>query len=145
MRRCRDLLLALLLLVPLGLPAGARPTSAAPHAEIKVERWTQTSLADWETGASDGLLISNNAGGELRLASNQASGQLEAQPHSVGFPFSAITVTLDANLPDFTTLTLEIRTSADGAIWNEWRVLGAEALGQPVLLDSPVSWLQYRL
>ncbi|WP_322510797.1 hypothetical protein, partial [Chloroflexus sp.] len=57
------LLIALAGILAATWPVAARPSSLA----AQVSSWRLSSVQDWQAGAIDGLLVVNNAGGELRL------------------------------------------------------------------------------
>ena len=70
---------ALLRFIPV-LLAGAWLLVRAPllaaqtSVDVQIGNVTFSKLADWQRGTLDGLLISNNADGELRLADTAKSG-----------------------------------------------------------------------
>ncbi|GIV95992.1 MAG: N-acetylmuramoyl-L-alanine amidase [Herpetosiphonaceae bacterium] len=145
MRRFRFLLLVLLaLLISQLLLPGSRNTQAAP-AEIKSERWVQTSVEEWRAGASEGLLISNNDGGEIRLDQGARHGVLLGPPYQASFSFTALTVAWIADIPARTSVTIEVRTSADGETWSDWQELAGGRLATPIAIENGAQWAQYRL
>jgi hypothetical protein len=106
----------------------------------QVAEWTITSARDWQRGVVSGLIISNNAGGELRLEADQAQGSFISQPFSTTFTLNAAGAFWRADLSQGTDISLELRGRAtppppdsndaendaesDGA-WGPWQRLEA--------------------
>ena len=113
-------------LLSVALPARAQQ---APQAQV--DSWTLSDVAQWEAGSSSGLLITNNAGGEVRLAEDQIAGAFLSLPFATTFPFNAAGAVWNAEQIAGTSLRLELRTRAtppptegnpdDG--WGAWQSL----------------------
>lgn len=142
------------LLVGLMLALGAA-TLPAPSVlarqqgpQARVGAWTLSDVADWEAGASSGVLVTNNAGGELRLADGQSSGSFVSQPFKADFPLNAAGAIWSAELVPGTQLRLELRarpSPLEGdpeAGWGAWQPLEAgdarsEATGSAGAFATP--------
>jgi hypothetical protein len=117
-----------LLLVALAMVAGAgvfvRAPSLAAQTSVPVQigEVSLSKVADWERGALDGLLISNNADGELRLADARSSGTFISDVFEADFSFNAVGAVWRANVPPGTSMSLEVRGAATtgevgAAVW----------------------------
>jgi hypothetical protein len=100
--------------------------------EVEIDEWVLTSVRDWERGIVNGLLISNNAGGELRLEEDALQGGFLSEPIATDFAINAAGAVWRAELPEGTSLTLELRGRSDepGEIsddtgWGPWFPLEA--------------------
>jgi hypothetical protein len=98
---------------------------------VQVGEWELDTVDDWEEGIVNGLLISNNAGGELRLDSGQDQGIFISEPFSTPFTINAVGAYWRAQFPTGTNMVLEVRgrsseppediTSDTG--WGAWHPL----------------------
>jgi len=155
-------LAALLLLAALlaaGLPAGGAAQARQQGPAARVAAWELSAVDDWRAGASGGLLVTNNAGGELRLADGATAGSFLSAPFKTSFPANAAGATWVAELLPGTDLTLELRGRAtppaegDDAGWSPWLPLvagdarsdqGALATADVVGLPAGSEYLQLR-
>lgn len=124
------LLVGLLLAPGAALPAApAQAQQQGPQARIGA--WTLSEVTDWEAGGGSGLLVTNNNGGELRLAEGQSSGSFTSQPFKADFAVNAAGAVWEAELVPGTDLRLELRarsTPPEGdpeAGWGPWQPLVA--------------------
>ncbi len=148
---------AVLALMPLVHPLRAQ--QAAPGAQFG--RWELADVADWRAGNVADLLITNNAGGELRLAEAVAQGVFLSAPFETDFAPNAVGAVWRAEVIVGTELTLEVRARADApsldadAGWGPWLALesadarsqaddGAFATADVVALPADTSYLQLR-
>lgn len=92
---------------PSGIPTLAHQQRQGP--EVLMRQQELTSVDDWEAGVSSGLLISNNSGGELRLAAGKTEGSYLSQPFSTTFAINAAGSFWRADFPAGTGLVLELR------------------------------------
>lgn len=124
-------LLAALLM---GVPAIAQTPSPPDEPARQVDAWSLDTVRDWEAGSLSGILVTNNSGGEVRLATDQVEGVYVSQPLAASFPFNAVGAVWRAELPPDTTLLLDVRGRAslpppeeaftnDG--WSAWFVLNS--------------------
>ncbi len=112
-------------------PLAQEEEPARPQGDFG--EWQLDTVENWSQGFIEGLLITNNDGGELRLDAEQAAGVFVSEPFAAQFPFNAVGAIWRAEIPESTQLTLEVRGRAgfppdgggsdDG--WSEWRTLEA--------------------
>jgi hypothetical protein len=113
--------------------AAAPPDPAQPGNRI--EQCQFDGVVDWQTGSIDGLLITNNAGGELRLAGDSLSGSFISAPFIAPFPVNAIGAIWRVESQQGAEVTFQIRGSPlapNPALpnegWSEWRpLIGGDA------------------
>lgn len=93
------------------LPAIRSLAAPAPQQgpQVQIDEWELTSVRDWQKGVVNNLLISNNAGGELRLDAEQSQGGFVSNPFSTTFTLHAVGAVWRAELPPGTELRLEVR------------------------------------
>lgn len=158
--------LVLGLTLALGAAALPAPPAAAQRQgpQARVGAWTLSEVADWEAGGGSGVLVTNNAGGELRLADGQTAGAFISAPFRAEFALNAAGAVWDAELVEGTSLTLELRarsTPPEGdpeAGWGAWLPLasgdarsaargseGAFATPDVVALPPTSQYLQLRV
>lgn len=164
MRRTAALWLLLALAIALG--AAAPPAAAQQQGpQARIGAWTLSEVADWRAGDSSGLLVTNNAGGELRLAEGATSGSFISQPFEADFPLNAAGAVWRAQLVAGTDVRLELRArTTDPADaddpeegWGPWHPLvagdarseaddsdGAYATPDVVALPPGTRYLQLR-
>ncbi|MEI7645124.1 MAG: peptidoglycan recognition family protein [Chloroflexales bacterium] len=122
---------ALALVLVAVLLSATLPARAQQPPQAQVDSWQISDVAQWEAGASSGLLITNNAGGELRLAEDQVAGAFLSRPFAAKFPFNTAGAVWDAEQITGTRMALELRARAtppptegnpdDG--WGAWQPL----------------------
>src|SRR5215212_6422161 len=103
------LLIILVILAGVGLSVRAPSLAAQTAAQVQIGKVALSKVGDWQRGTLDGLLISNNADGELRLADTSKSGMFTSDVVRTDFSFNAIGAVWKAVVPLSTTLTLEVR------------------------------------
>lgn len=133
MSRRAALPLTLAIALVVALLTAALPAQAQQAPQAKVDSWKLSEIADWEAGVSSGLLITNNAGGELRLAEDQVAGAFLSAPFATAFPFNAAGAVWHADLIAGTSVKLELRARAtppptggnpdEG--WGDWQALSS--------------------
>ncbi|NNJ10316.1 N-acetylmuramoyl-L-alanine amidase [Chloroflexales bacterium ZM16-3] len=154
---------ALALVLVAALLSVAAPVRAQQPPQARAESWQISDVTDWEAGASSGLLITNNAGGELRLAEDQVSGAFLSAPFATAFPFNAAGAVWHADLILGTGVRLELRARAtppstegnpdDG--WGAWQPMesgdarsqaddGALATADVLAFPADSAYLQLR-
>ncbi|GAB4430879.1 MAG: peptidoglycan recognition family protein [Chloroflexi bacterium OHK40] len=123
-------LLTIALLCALTLPAvPAVAQQQGPQARIGAI--TLTTVDDWRAGSDSGMLVTNNEGGELRLADGQSFGSFVSPALKTDFPANAAGAIWSAEVVTGTTLLLELRgrTSDPGGDpengWGPWLPLTA--------------------
>ena len=142
----------LLCVVSLGWHATRLFAQQPTGSGLPTARWEQSTVNDWNNGTLDGLVVTNNADGELRLDRDSQQGTYTSALFEVPFVFTAATVEWDVETPPQTTLRMEVRTSPNGTEWRDWQsvapdglvIAGPDLLG-PISTESDSRWLQYRI
>ncbi len=137
--------LLLLAWVVLAAHAHAAPAAAAVPPP-RTQTW-QHVAADWATGTFGGTYVVDVA---LRLLPGHAEGSYVAAPFEATDSFTALLVEWRAHVEHRHTIAIDLRTSADGLIWNEWQTLVPfgqrdQTASQLVTWGTPRRWLQYRV
>ncbi len=132
MRQRRAHLSVLTLILAAFLVLGTLPTYAQEEATLKVETWEVSTVADWEAGSVTGLLVTNNAGGELRLEEEQREGEFISAPFSTDFAFNTVGAVWHAEVLTGTQVELALRArtipedSSDTETgWSDWQPLAS--------------------
>lgn len=146
-------------------PFAAAPSQARQQGpQARTGKLTLSSVADWEAGSASGILVTNNAGGELRLADGQTFGSFVSPALKASFPINAAGAQWRADVLDGTQLLLEARARAtppDGdpeSGWGPWQPLvagdarsaasgsaGAFATPDVLALPADTQYLQLRV
>lgn len=153
----RPLLLALLFV----LIISTAPASAQQQgSRARIGSWTLSSVEDWEAGSYNGILVTNNAGGELRLADGANFGSFISPAFKTDFAANAAGASWSAEMISDTTLLLELRarsTPPGGdpeSGWSPWLPLTAgdarDSDGNPatpdvIALPANTQYLQLRV
>lgn len=135
----RRMLLSMILVVATVVTVYAAP-------DVRVESWRHTA-DDWHSGTFVETTVED---GVLRLLSGHSRGWYIAAPIESTDPFNAFIATWHAEVDHRQTLTIEVRTSADGQSWGEWQTLLPAAQQQQfvsnLLIAGPnQQWFQYRV
>lgn len=137
--------------------------------EVQKDSWHLDTVIDWQQGFLDQVLITNNSGGELRLDAKQTEGRFISQPFSTTFALNAVGAFWRAQVPDQTSLLLEVRgrstPPAQGlesydqaeqeAGWSTWQPMiaaesrskaddGAFAIPSVLAFSPDTTFLQFR-
>src|SRR5215212_6556121 len=154
----RALLLFILgILVAVGVVVRAPSLAAQTSVQVQIGKVALSKVADWQRGTLDGLLVSNNADGELRLADASTSGTFTSAAIRTDFSFNAVGAVWKAIVPLSTTLQLEVRggpTTTDVAA-AAWQPLpagdarsqsddGALAIESVRVFPAATTFLQFR-
>ncbi len=149
MRRLLLLVLAAAVLVP--HPA---TSVAAPATTVQIRAIVLTSVSDWSRGARrDGLQVTGNADGELRLADGAARvrgddgavvGIFESEVFTDTAAIDAVGAVWRAAVPPGTELRVALRTGADATTLGAYRTFGAgdarpEADPQALAAEAPLA------
>lgn len=118
------LLIALAAMLAATYPVAARPSSLA----AQVSSWRLSSVRDWQAGVITGLLVTNNAGGELRLDAEAVEGSFISAPFETAFATNAAGAVWRGELVEGTDLRLELRARATPPAsgdegWGPWQPL----------------------
>ncbi|GEM_PF-485576 len=129
------LLLVIVAVLLLPTPLTARPLTQSRRPELELGKWVHTSVVDWQSGEVSGLLITNNAGGELRLDDTQSEGNFISAPFEAPFVTNAVGAVWRADIAEGTDITLDLRArsrpadvpegDAIEAEWGPWQPLTA--------------------
>ncbi len=137
------------------------PVAAQPGGlPAQVSSWRLSSVRDWEAGELDGLLVANNAGGELRLAAEASEGRFVSAPFETAFAVNAAGAVWRAEQVEGTTVQLELRARSTppdtgDEDWGPWLPLvaadepptadpDAQATAAPLALPATTRYLQLR-
>lgn len=99
--------------------------AAQPALPRQIGQKTFSTVVEWQSGARDGLLISNNDNGELRLAENRAQGSFSTGALKADFPFNAAGAVWRADAPAGTKLALELRAGPAADQLGDWQPIAA--------------------
>jgi hypothetical protein len=97
------------LLLSLTVTGAAAQANRQQTAQTQMAEWQLSTVADWEAGQIEDLLITNNVDGELRLAEGETSGSFISAPFETEFPFNAAGLVWMAEVPEDTLLRLDLR------------------------------------
>ena len=115
------LLVFFLFLGLVALLPGAEPQRTSAQAPgVRSQDWTHTTAADFETGETVGVAVTNLAGGELCLAHGATTGVYTSAVITPSFPFNAIAPHWRAVVPDSSVLRVEMRVSTASNGWSPW-------------------------
>ncbi|MGB9722617.1 MAG: DUF5719 family protein [Chloroflexia bacterium] len=126
-RRClwlSPVLLAFWLALMPGLEG--RAGAAGP---VRVERWVETTVADFGRGSLEGVEVSAVGDGELRLAGGQGRGTYTSAEQEMPFPCPAASLLYLGRVPASAALSFELRGQDASGQWSPW-----------VLLPPPGPW-----
>ena len=106
---------------------------------------TFATATDWQSGTLDGLAVVPETGA-LALASGRQQGNYTSPTLSPGALFVAYGLLWQRRTPGSSTISLQARTSADGAHWGSWRTLDGEDYvpGTRDLQSSPLAFGEAR-
>lgn len=147
--------LFILQMVPQQRYAVVRRTAASGES---MEEWLQTTVADFQAGQMECVVVEASEDGELALAQERdgeacRTGVFTSQRLGASVLFNVVGMAWIVDKPMGTTFEAEVRTSSDGETWSDWMEVVADEDG-PVsespthsnLLEvSPSRYLQYRV
>jgi hypothetical protein len=113
------LLTVLLGLIAL-LPSAWSQGTYAQAPDVRTQDWTQTTTVDFAGGEMSGLVISDLAGGELRLAPDATTGIYTSIVGAAAFVFNTVAPHWRAAVPDSTALWVELRVHTTDGGWSPW-------------------------
>ena len=161
------LVLALAMLAASGALQRVPSLAAQSSVPVQIGKLTMSKVAEWRaspcgaqpawaTDTCNGLLVSNNADGELRLAEGAKQAVYTSAISSTAFLYNAVGATWQADVPQGTSLTLEVRggTSPKEEDLTPWQPLvagdaqsqddGAAALESTRPFPGGMAVLQFR-
>jgi len=119
------LLIVLVAVAGIGSTAYAPRLAAQPALPKPIGQKRFSTVVEWQSGAHDGLLISNNDDGELRLAENRTQGSFSSGTITADNPFNAVGAVWRADMPAGTRLALELRAGPAADQLGDWQPLVA--------------------
>lgn len=119
------LVIALATVGALGHPTAVPQLAAQTGVPVKVGQARFNTVVDWQGGIRDGLLVSNNEDGELRLDEGRTHGVFTAGLTKADFAFNAVGAVWHAAVPSGTRLTFELRGGETPENLGDWQVLSA--------------------
>lgn len=144
---CVAVALASALVQPFGL-------RAQTGAQAKIGTALRTTVEDWQNGSLDGMIVSNNADGELRLAEDVTKGTYTSDTITSDTAFNAVGAQWNASTPSGTRLLLELRGGATPNEWGPWQSFtatdaqsadsGALAMEYTRAVPTDTLYLQFR-
>ncbi len=124
--------------------------SGAPSETLRANL-TFATAADWATGQPDGLAIAAETTTRLILAQGRQEGLYTSAALTPGATFVGYGVFWQADAPGTSAVTIEARSSMDGAVWGAWRALegeayvaGADSLWSSPLILGEARYVQFR-
>ncbi len=136
-------------------PTVVRRTAASGAT---TEEWVQTSVADFQTGSTDCVVLETMEDGEIVLAQGEdgelcSTGVFTSEVHESPVLFNVVGMAWGVDKPMGTSCQAEIRASSDGHTWSEWMIVPAdedgptseELIHSNLLEVSPSRYLQYRI
>jgi hypothetical protein len=140
------------------VPAATAQSNTTTQCQAPIECHVFNTVTEWQTGLPEGLIVSNNEGGEVRLADRQSQGTYTTGYIASQNPIAAVAAVWSADVPAGTSLALEFRAGAtqDDARTAPWRALAAAdarsqtdapafALKSPVPVISGTLFVQLRV
>jgi len=133
-------------------PATPTPTPVpTPDGAVLAESIVHSTTADWAEGSFSGVSLVLVGDGALALASGHAEGVYTSAMLVSPLPFVGLGVVWHGSRPNGSAISLEVRTSADGVNWGEWRPVGeseddqrSAPLASDLLFGQGIA-LQYRV
>ncbi len=117
-RRCLwlgPILLALYLALTSAL--GNRAGAAGP---VRLERWVETTVADFGRGSLGGTVALAIGDGELRLAEGQKQGTYTSAEQEMPFPCQAVAFLYLGRVPAGSAIAFELRGQNASGQWSPW-------------------------
>jgi len=124
----------------------------ATAANVRGGEWVQTTVADFQAGTLEGIQVTCEDDGELRLAAGRTTGVFTSAVGLANFPFNAVGAHWAAEVPPGASLTVALRASPDGTAWSPWQEVVEVQQGEDgrfyggnLLFVQEGRYLQYRL
>ncbi len=108
---------SIFLALGLALGLGSRAEAAGP---VRLERWTETTVADFGRGTRDGTAVLAVGDGELRLAEGQDQGTYTSTEQEMPFPCQAVGLLYLGRIPAGASLSFELRGRDASGRWSPW-------------------------
>ena len=125
---------------------------SAQEAVTRGGDWVQTTAADFESGVGQGIQVTREDDGELRLTEGETTGVFTSTVGAAAFPFNAVGAHWSADVPLDTQLAVAVRVSSDGVAWSLWyNMIEVEQgqdgrfYGENLIMTEGGRYLQYRL
>jgi hypothetical protein len=112
------LIVATILFLALSVESTNLPV--AQEATTRGSDWVQTTAADFEAGTGQGVQVTREGDGELRLAVGETTGVFTSTVGTAAFPFNAVGAHWSADVPPNAQLSVAVRVSADGVAGLPW-------------------------
>src|SRR5258706_9019342 len=120
----RTLLLIVLVALNGAVGLSRAPSELAAQSQApRIGTISFSTLVEWQSGTREHLLISNNDDGELRLVENQPEGVFTSGLTRTEFPFNALGAIWRAEVPQGTSLKLEVRGGPADDQLGDWQAL----------------------
>ena len=103
-------------------------TVAQVRAPVQYAETVLDTVAAWEQGRRENILVTNNAGGEVRLENPANPGVYTSVISQTTTAFNAVGVRWVADAPTGTRIQLEVRTGPTADAMGAWQpVIGGDA------------------
>lgn len=87
---------------------------------VRLERWVETTVADFGRGNLDGTTVLAVGDGELRLAEGQKQGTYTSAEQEMPFPCQAVGFLYLGRIPAGSALSFELRGQDASGQWSPW-------------------------
>ncbi len=117
---CRGLALLAVLLLLLGPSFQLAERTVEAADTIRVERWVETTTADFSQGTVQGLVAAAAGDGELRLLDAYRRGVYTSVQHEMSFPCQMAGLLYRGRVPEGATLSFSLRILDEAGQWSSW-------------------------
>lgn len=124
MRRLNRAVVIGAILMALWMPGNHRMVGVwAQDTRFRSGEWTQNRAVHFAAGQRENVIVTTDAGGEIRLAPGAVSGAFTSVVFSPEFPFSSLAATWEVELPQGASLEVDLRAFSTDQGWTPWQPL----------------------
>lgn len=153
MRRLNTTAVVGVILLALLMPgANAKTGVYAQDVRTRSGEWTQSRAVQFAAGQRENVIVTTQAGGQVQLAPGAVAGTFTSLAFTPAFAFDSLAAIWDAELPQGSSLQVDLRAFAGAQGWTPWKPLinvewipnkGRYAPEAPLILSG--ERLQYRV